>query len=150
MKAFRDGAIPPLAGVNSSDPRMHRDQHSRSHAYPRSVLPALDLEAAPPFVYQLLLLSSSRFSPEGGPAPPAGPTSVSSASSAAPGASDKHGMRLRVLRGVMDHFDGLDMDVGAVCDGEVVEVRSQPSPARMWSCGFWVVRMVLFMCVCII
>ena len=36
-------------------------------------------------------------------------------------------MRVRVLRGVMDYFDGLDMELDTMCDGEVVEMSQARS-----------------------
>ncbi len=85
-----------------------------------SVLPALELEATPPFVYQLLLCASVRFGGEAA-------TLLSGQL-----------LRLRVLRGVMDFFDGLDLELESMCDGEVMELSQQrhvsqrpcPVPAR--------------------
>ena len=59
------------------------------------LLAALEPEAIPPYVYQLILFATSS-SGEGG---------VS-------GAGDRRHMRLRVLHGVMDYFDQMDLEIG--------------------------------------
>lgn len=69
-----------------------------------AVLPAMDVDATPPFVYQLLLFASARASDGAAP----------------DGAADRGQARLRVLRGVMDYYDGLDAEADTVVDGEVV------------------------------
>ena len=81
------------------------------------LLAALDTEALPPYIYQLILFSGGGGGGGGGAAAGAG-------SSAATGASglqltDRRRLRAHVLRAVLDHCDSIDIEIGGWLGGWV-------------------------------
>ncbi len=83
------------------------------------LLASVETEALPPYVYQLILFGTTGDGGggggggggTGGPLPGGGGSGGGGSSGV--GGVDRRHLRGRVLRGIMDHFDCMDLDIGA-------------------------------------
>jgi hypothetical protein len=77
------------------------------------LLAALDPEALPPYIYQLILFSTSAGS-GGAAGTAAGPSAAGAGAAVTMGATaERKRLRARALRGIMDHCDAVDLEIGA-------------------------------------